>query len=59
MSKRAESPVAHELHSLEQKAEAGDSDESLVITGLGVWVVVAVLFLFLLAVGLLAYRLAS
>jgi hypothetical protein len=51
--------VARELHSLEQTAEAGATDESIVIIGVSVWVVVLVAFLALLAISLLAYRLAS
>jgi len=51
--------VGRELHSLEQTAEAGETDESIVIIGVSVWVVVLVAFLALLAISLLAYRLAS
>jgi len=51
--------VGRELHSLGQTAEAGETDESIVIIGVSVWVVVLVAFLALLAISLLAYRLAS
>ena len=51
--------ATRELHSLEQTAEAGATDESIVIIGASVWVVVFLAFLVLLAISLLAYRLAS
>jgi hypothetical protein len=47
------------LHELEHVADVGDSDETPLILLGDVWLVAAIAVLVLLAVALLAYRLAS
>jgi hypothetical protein len=52
-------PVTDELRHLEQVAEVGESDKTpLILTG-GVAFVCATAFLIVLAIALLAYRLAA
>jgi hypothetical protein len=53
-----ESPVARELHHLERVADVGASDETPLILIGGVWVVCAFVVLVLLALTLVATRLA-
>jgi hypothetical protein len=55
----ATSRAAGELHELEHMAEVGETDKTPLILLGEVWVVVTIAFLALLAIGLLAYRLAS
>jgi hypothetical protein len=61
MTKHETSPeaVTRELHHLEQVAEVGESDKTpLILTG-GLAVVCGTAFLVILALALLAYRLAA
>jgi hypothetical protein len=56
---KRDEPVARELRHLEQVAEVGESDKTPLILWGGVAVVCAAIFLVMLVLSLLAYRLAA
>jgi hypothetical protein len=59
-SKRDEGErIAGEVHHLERVAEAGESGETPAIVGGAVWLVTTAAVLVILALSLLAYRLAT
>jgi hypothetical protein len=51
--------MSNELHRLEEEARAGESEATPLIVGAEVWVWTAAAVLVVLALTLLAYRLAS